>query len=191
MVSGHVGVAFAARARGPSIPMGWLLAATVAPDLVDYAFVATGTCNLSGLYSHSLPAIAVAGTCLGAVAAWRTRSARAGLVVAVLVVLHLAADFVTGRKLLWAGGPTIGLAAYDYPALDFVVELPIVAGGWWILRRTAGAPQWAGSIAMLVVLLIAQVVTDFGGYRKPNACVTHDADGGRRPLALALASGER
>jgi hypothetical protein len=191
MIAGHLGIAFAARARAPGVPLAWLLAASVSPDVVDYAFFATGTCNLSGAYSHSLAAIAVAGGVLGAAAVWRTGSARAGLWVMAMVLLHLAADFVTGGKLLWPAGPTVGLRAYDLPALDFFLELPITIGGWWMLRRTSGAPRWAVSLPTLAILLLAQSVADFGGYRKPSACVAHAGSMRSHQPTLALDSRER
>jgi hypothetical protein len=191
MIAGHVGVACAARARAPGVPLAWLLLASVSPDVVDYAFYATGTCNLSGAYSHSLPAIAVIGGVLGAAAAWRTGSVRAGLWVLAMVLLHLAADFVTGDKLLWPAGPKLGLHVYDVPTLDFLLELPIAIGGWWMLRRTSGAPRWAVSPLTLAVLLLAQSVADFGGYRKPSACVAHAGSMRSHQPMLALDSRER
>jgi hypothetical protein len=84
---------------------------------------------------------------------------------------HLPLDFVTGHKLYWPGGALWGLELYDRPWLDFLVEVPIVLGGWLLLRRSGRAPRWAtvGMAAVGVVLLQATFDLLPGGL-KPTGC---------------------
>ena len=47
-----------------------------------------------------------------------------------------------GARALWLHRPVVGLNLYRWPAVDFVLELPLVVGGWWMVRRAQGA-RWA------------------------------------------------
>ena len=92
----------------------------------------------------------------GVAAALHTRNATTALLVALLVVLHLPADYVTGHKALWLEGPVVGLNIYRWDWLDVLVEVPVVVAGWWLLRRTRFTPRWVVSGAALGALLIVQ-----------------------------------
>jgi glutamate carboxypeptidase len=185
MVSGHVGIAFGARALDRNAPLAWLLAASLAPDVVDYALAAAHVCHPSGLYTHTLPAIGMMACIFGAAAWWQTGNSRSGLVVGLMVIAHIVADYVTGLKLLWANGPIVGLNLYTWPALDFLAELPIIVAGWWMLRRAGGVPRFITSAGMLVTLLIVQAASDVTSYRKPNACL-ETSPGSLSPAERAL-----
>jgi hypothetical protein len=164
-------VAAAARGRWPVVPLFWLVPAAVAPDLLDVMYALAGICSPYGLYSHTLPAAALTAAVLGA-AAWLTTGSRAaGFLVAGVVLAHLPLDFVTGYKLYWPGGPLLGLQLYDHPWLDFLVEVPIVLGGWWLLRRSGRAPRWAAVGAAAVGLILLQGTFDLlHRSLKPTAC---------------------
>ncbi len=179
MIAGHVGIAAGARAldrREADLraPLLWLLAASAAPDVLDAAFALGQYCNPAGAFSHSLPAAGILAAIVGVAAFLHTRSAATALLVAALVMLHLPPDYVTGRKALWSGGPVIGLYIYRWGWLDFLVELPIVVAGWWMLRRTKYTPRWAVSGLMLVALLTVQAAFDISsqvnGTRAPRSC---------------------
>src|SRR5690349_1691432 len=105
MISGHLGLALAARAFKREASLVWLVAASVAPDLVDGAFALVRACNPWQVYSHSLPAVAVLACVFGVGALLTTGSKPTAALAAGLVVSHLAVDFVTGEKLLWPHGP--------------------------------------------------------------------------------------
>jgi hypothetical protein len=179
MIVGHVGIAFAARAldrraENKRAPLVWLLAASVAPDLLDGVYALGKYCNPEGVFSHSLPAVGALAVLFG-VAAWLyTRNATTGLIVAFLVVMHLPPDFITGRKVLWPNGPVIGLYVYRWGWLDFVVELPVIVGGWWMLRRSRFTPRWVVSGLALATLLAIQLSFDaestVNGPRPPRTC---------------------
>lgn len=160
MIVGHLGLALGARAADPDAPLPWLVAAALAPDLLDLGLAAAGVCNVAGEYTHSLAAIAVTAAVLGAAGAWATRSRKTGLVIAALVVSHLLADYLTGTKALWIGGPEIGLELYRWPWADFLVEAPVIVAGWWAARRWGDLPRWIGARIALVVLLAGQLAAD-------------------------------
>jgi hypothetical protein len=160
MVVGHIGILLAARAWRPDAPLAWLLAASVAPDVLDVAYALGGVCNLHGVYSHGLVAIALVACAFAVLAYLATRSAGVALVVGGLVLLHLPTDYLTGEKLGWTHGPVLGLFLYRWPLADFLVELPFILAGWWLVRRAAAAPRWVTARGALVVLLATQAAFD-------------------------------
>lgn len=174
MIVGHVGVAAATRSgwRRPSLP--WLLVACVAPDLVDIALALAGVCNPYGLYSHTVPAAALLAAVVGGAALLVTGSRATAIASALMVLLHLPLDLVTGHKIFWPGGPMMGLYLYQRPLLDFVIEAPMLLAGWWLLRRSRSAPRWATSVLVLGTLLGGQAVIDLAvrGGVKPTACAS-------------------
>lgn len=175
MITGHLGIAGAAHAARRDSSLVWLLVASMAPDLVDALFVAVGSCNPHGLYSHTVPAAALLAVVLGAVSYFVTGRRATGVLVAALVLAHLPPDFLTGHKLFWPGGELIGLGLYEHPVADFVLEALLVLAGWSLLRSRGWAPRWATGRAALVGLLVVQVSVEAVGARKggvkPSACV--------------------
>lgn len=185
MISGHLAIALGIRAgikRSDLFDRGrWLLPALViaaiAPDLADLAYARARFCSPLGLYSHGI--VPLLTTALAAVViGWVlfTNGKIAGL-LALAVLVHLPADFVTGEKLLWYNGPVVGLNLYRWPIADFFIELPVIVGGWWLLRRSPGARQahpWATSALALAALIALQGAMDaaklMGEKVKPNAC---------------------
>ncbi|HUX32647.1 MAG TPA: metal-dependent hydrolase [Gemmatimonadaceae bacterium] len=178
MILGHLGLALGARAVDREAPLAWLVAASVAPDVLDIGLAAGGVCNAAGVYTHSLLAIAATSAVLGVAAAWQTRSGRTALVVAALVVSHLLADYLTGLKALWIGGPIVGLELYRWPWADFAIEAPIIAGGWWAARRWGNLPRWLNARLAVVLLLAGQLAADAvqkpDAIRRPAACAKSD-----------------
>jgi hypothetical protein len=173
VIAGHLGIAGAAHAGRPS-SLPWLLGAAMAPDILDALFVVIGSCNPSGLYSHTLPAAALLAVVVGAVAYFATGQRATGWLAATLVLAHLPADYITGRKLFWPGGELMGLRLYDHPIADFALEALLVLLGWWLLRRRSWAPRWATGRMALAALLVLQLSADIVGSLqngvKPSAC---------------------
>lgn len=172
MIVGHVGVAAATRSVWRRASLPWLLVACVAPDVVDVTFAAAGVCNPYGLYSHTIPAASLLAAVIGGAALLVTGSRATAFASALMVLLHLPPDLVTGHKIFWPGGPMVGLYVYQYPLLDFLIEAPILVAGWWLLRRSRSAAPWATSAVALVVLLAGQATLDMAAGRsvKPSAC---------------------
>jgi hypothetical protein len=175
VIAGHFGVAMAARARWSRLPLPVIATAAAFPDIIDFVTAAMHVCGQNGLYSHSLPAIAIEAIVLGAAATLWYRAPGAGAMVAAMIVLHLAADYITGQKVLWAGGPVVGLNLYGYPLGDFVLEAVVTFTGWRILRRSPARDRWSSAPVMLALLLAAQGALDVASYIvgpvKPNGCL--------------------
>ena len=171
MITGHLGIAAAARSCRPALPLLWLVPVSVAPDLLDVGYALSGICSPYGLYSHTVHAAVLTGAVLGGVAFLASGSRAAGLLTAIIVLAHLPLDLVTGHKIFWPGGPLIGLHLYRRPLLDFVAEVPILVAGWWLLRRTGYGPRWAASAAMVGALVLGQATFDLlERGLKPTAC---------------------
>ena len=174
VIAGHFGVAMAARSRSPRVPLLALMIASVAPDSIDFVTAMLHVCGPNGLYSHSLPSIAIQVLLLGgAAAAWK-RSPRVGVVIAAMVLLHLGADYITGLKVLWAGGPVVGLNLYALPIADFILEAVVTFTGWRMLRTSPMRDRWSSAPVVLALLLAAQAALDVASYLvgpvKPNGC---------------------
>lgn len=171
MITGHLGIAAAARGRWPVLSLMWLMPVAIAPDLLDVAYAMAGICSPYGLYSHTVHAAALTASVLGGGAFLATGSRAAGLVTAGVVLAHLPLDFVTGRKIFWPGGEVLGLHLYQRPLLDFLAEVPIALGGWWVLRRGGHGPRWAALGAAAIALVIVQGTFDLlERGLKPTGC---------------------
>lgn len=170
MITGHVGIAAAVRSGWRDASLLWLLPACVAPDLLDVAYALVGFCSPLGLYSHTVPVVALLSAALGGAAYLATRSRTTALATAAVVLLHLPADMITGNKYFWPGAPVMGLDLYRHHALDFVLESIILVGGWWLLRRDVRAPRWATTSFALGGLLLVQGTLDSVSLGKPSAC---------------------
>ena len=179
MITGHFGLAGAARSisreRMSSALFAALLLAALAPDITDALYSVAGICSPYGLFSHTVHAVAIEAAVVGGAALLVTGSRRVAFLFVAVVLLHVPADFVTGRKLLTPGGEMFGLRLYDVPLYDWLVELPIVLGGWWLLRRSGRAPRWATSAWALGLTLLLQTAFDVTGSVRgrgvrPNAC---------------------
>ena len=174
MYGGHVGIALAGKGFRPAIPLWVLLVATQLPDWTDAAVCVVGISSPpSGILSHSLPAIAVFGGALALLYYGVSRDwAGAGL-VGLTVLSHTIADYATGLKPTWPGGPIIGLGLYRQPAVDFVLEAAVIAIGWVIYRGSLDEARRRSSpvVLMLIVLLLLQFAASvsfamFPGIRK-------------------------
>ncbi len=137
MYAGHIGIALGAKGIRDSIPLWVLVLATQLPDWTDAGLCVAGVRTaIPGIYTHSFPAVAV----LAAVASLfyyaMSRDSAGPWIVGAVVVTHALADYVTGLKPTWPGGPMIGMRLYSYPLIDFVVETLVIGAGWWSYRRT-------------------------------------------------------
>ncbi|MEA3244970.1 MAG: hypothetical protein U9Q74_02310 [Gemmatimonadota bacterium] len=175
MITGHLALAYAARALRKDASLFVLFAAAIAPDILDLGYFAARFCSPAGLYSHSVPALAILAP-VTALAAWAvTRRSDVALAAAALVLLHTPLDLITGYKYLWPGTPVVGLVLYEYPLADFLLEAPLVIAAWWFLRRSGAGPRWATAGFALAALIAVQAAFDtaklFGEKGKPSGCV--------------------
>ena len=185
MITGHFGIAGIVRSlarekmsTGLTVAFGL---ASLAPDIMDGVLFAFGICNPYGLYSHTVHAVVLQAAVIAGAAYLGTGSRVAAVSFAAIVLLHIPADALTGRKLLLPGGEMLGLLLYERPLYDFLLEVPTAALGWWMLRRSGTAPRWATSVGVLILALGVQAAFDISavspGRIKPNACFAN-ADAG-------------
>ena len=164
MIIGHIGVAYAAKGRWPRIPLGALLVATFAPDILREVFASAGLgWRQTNLYSHGLPWCLILAVAVGLLA-WKAladRTRTAGAVIAGLVSVHIALDLISGNKDMGPGGP-VGLYVESFQQLELVIEGGLVLVGWWLMRR-AVAPRWATHWAMPVLLIVLEATYLAGG----------------------------
>ncbi|MDQ2664478.1 MAG: hypothetical protein M3Z05_00530 [Gemmatimonadota bacterium] len=161
MVTGHVAVAYAARARWPRAELFALVVATLVPDLADFVLPQGDQCRTTcELYTHAFPAVLVLAAAMAAISwgVWHRR-VTAGLAGA-LVVVHVLCDMLTGYKKFWIGGPDMGLSLYAHAGADFALEAGMMTAAWVILRRTPQAPRWAVHPIALVLLVLVQAAFD-------------------------------
>jgi hypothetical protein len=205
MLIGHLGAAYAAGARWRTIPVVWLLAATMGPDLARVVLAATGVDRWDlNLYSHLLPWSLLLVAAAALVAWMARRDATSAIVVGALVLSHIALDMLSGRKPLWVGGP-MGLDVQRYQQLEFVIEAALLVIGWRLLRRAAPRALLARRSMLAALLIVEAAYLTRSLLQRPYAtrCIEyplqpcwirrHDRppttwpapDGARRPLGLA------
>lgn len=179
MITGHLGVAGVvcslSRAKMSTGIFFALVLASFAPDIADALYFVLGICSPYALYSHTLYAVVLEAAIVAGAAFLATGSRVTALTFAFVVLLHVPADYFTGRKLLLPGGEMVGLLWYERPVYDYLLEVPTVLLGWWLLRRSGRAPRWATSAWVLALVLIVQTAFDvvFAGTSRgvrPTAC---------------------
>jgi len=155
---GHVGIALAVKGVRRDIAFLVLLLATYASDWIDSGLCLVGAYDPLGMFSHSLPAVAVLSAVGVSVYGVRTRDLVGAMIVAAVVVSHALLDMVTGYKPTWPGGPVIGLGLYAQPAKDFVIESTVIVAGVVLYRRSlpARSRPWIDVALMLGALIIMQ-----------------------------------
>lgn len=156
MYAGHLGIALGARGLRRDAPLWLLVVATQACDWVQAVGCVVAP-SASAMWSHSIPAVGVIATVVGLAALRLTRSRGAALGIAATAVSHVLADYITGDKPTWPGGPTIGLSLYDRPSADLVVETLVVMVGWLIYRRSLDTEARSRSLTWVLLALLVGV----------------------------------
>ena len=162
MYAGHAALALLAKARRPRVPLALLVPVAFAPDWIEWVFTAFGRRNQE--ISHSLVSIGIGATVVALAYGASRRDWSGALAVWLTYVSHWAADFFTGLKPTWPGGPTVGLYLYRRPAVDAAIEFLVIALCWVAYRQSLPAVareraiSWlvpAGLVAMHIAFLFA------------------------------------
>lgn len=172
MYAGHIGIALGARRARDDVPLWLLVLAAQGCDWADVVFGDFDHLPHAELWSHSLLAVAIGALLTGLLALAIARTRGAALLVAAVYLSHIAADYVTGHKPTWAGGPRIGLALYGHAVADFALECAIVVGGWLLYRGSLPRGARRGTLLslLLAALLGAQLLVDISfGLKKWDA----------------------
>jgi hypothetical protein len=114
---------------------------------------------------HALPLLVTGAALAGSVTWARVRSGRAVALVVAAWLSHWPADWPTGLKPTYPGGPWLGLRWFErHPWLDLVVEGALLVVGWLLWRRTLPAPQSPRARVVapvaLAALLLLQLTVD-------------------------------
>jgi membrane-bound metal-dependent hydrolase YbcI (DUF457 family) len=155
--AGHAAFALVAKARRPGIAIAVLVPIAFAPDWIEWVAGAIGYHDRE--ISHSLVSVGVGAT-LVALAWWlATRVAADAVAVWLTYASHWPADYITGLKPTWPGGPMVGLLLYTRPTIDMWLESVLVVVCWLAYRQSLPAPVRRRAILVLVPLgLIAMQI---------------------------------
>jgi len=148
--AGHAALALLAKAKRPRVPIALLVPIAFAPDWIEWIADALG--HHDRAISHSLVSVGI-GASLTALIYWLTTRQRADAAIVWLTyVSHWPADFITGLKPTWPGGPMVGLLLYTHPVWDALLECALVVACWLAYRRTLAARTRRRAILLLIPL---------------------------------------
>jgi hypothetical protein len=160
MYIGHLGFALTGKWLRRNAPLWILVLATQGCDWVQAVACVAASPATSAIRSPSVPAVVVLAAALGVASYLVTGDRGVAALTGTVVVSHLLADYVTGVKPTWPGGPMIGLDLYAHPMGDLVSETAVLVVGWLLYRRSLPPHARSSGLtwALLVVLAGAQVV---------------------------------
>jgi hypothetical protein len=164
MYTGHVALALAARGLRGDLPLFVLVVVSQACDWVELGARAFVPQPAAEVYSHAFPFIVIAAG-IAALLVWLwKRSLGAALTVMALYLSHAPADFITGFKPLWWGGPYVGLGLTGRPGADFMVQATLCACAIAVYSRSLTAHRTrlrqVAIASPLVLLLLLQALSD-------------------------------
>jgi len=151
---GHLGFALAGKGWRQKAPLWLLVLATQGCDWVQVVACVAGPASASAMWSHSIPAVLVLATALSLGSYLGTRDRALALLVGAITISHIVADYATGAKPTWPGGPVIGLNLYSHAPLDFLLESAVVSAGWVIYRRSLPAHAARKQLAWLLLVAL-------------------------------------
>jgi hypothetical protein len=163
MYIGHLGFALAGKGLRRDAPLWLLVVATQGCDWVQIAACVAAPVGTSAMWSHSVPAVAALAAALWLCSYLLTGDRKLAALTGAVGVSHLLADYVTGLKPTWPGGPTIGLDLYSRPLGDLAVETAVLVLGWLLYRRSLPPESRSNRLAwaLLVVLGATQLLGVF------------------------------
>lgn len=159
MYAGHAALALYTKARRPRLPLLLLVVVAYAPDWIEWLVEAASPLHgTSAMVSHSIPSVLVGSTVVAVLALLFHAERPDAVALWLLYLSHWAADFLTGLKPTWPGGPMVGLRLYERPLWDFAIEAVVVGAAWIAYRRSLPATPRRG-VAVLIPagLLLFQV----------------------------------
>ena len=148
MYAGHAALATLAKGARPRIPIALLVPVAFAPDWIEWFLDGVGQRNRE--LSHSLVSVGIGASVVALVYFVVTRARMDAIAVWLTYVSHWPADFITGLKPTWPGGPTVGLFLYSRPELDTVLESLVVGVCWLVYRRSLPVESRNRRVGLLV-----------------------------------------
>jgi membrane-bound metal-dependent hydrolase YbcI (DUF457 family) len=154
MYTGHVAIALGVRSVRRDLPLWVLVLAAQACDWVELLVHPLTPRTSTDVYSHAYPFVLVPALAVAALVWVWKRSTGAAVTVLLVYLSHSLADYVTGYKPLWLGGPDVGLRIIQYPAADFVVQTLVCLLGFAIYWRSLPQTRRRQPSAVLPLLLL-------------------------------------
>ena len=166
MYAGHAALALLAKGIRPRISLAVLVPVAFAPDWVEWFFGLVGRQNR--LLSHSLIWLGI-GAGVVALIYWAVkRQPGDAAIVGLVYVSHWPADFITGVKPTWPGGPDVGMYMYGDPVADIAVEASLVMLCWLVYRRSLPAASRNRPIGWLIPVGLIAMQFGFHAIQKPE-----------------------
>ena len=137
-----------AKSARPRIPITLLVPVAFAPDWIEWFFDAADHHNRE--ISHSLISVGIGATLVALAYFIATRRRGDAVAVWLTYASHWPADFITGLKPTWPGGPTVGLFLYARPYTEFVVEGIVIILCWFAYRRSLPLAARHRKVGLLV-----------------------------------------
>jgi hypothetical protein len=147
---GHAALALLADAKRPRIPIALLVPVAFAPDWVEWIADALGRHDRA--ISHSLVSVGIGATVVALIYWLTTREPADAALIWLTYTSHWPADFITGLKPTWSGGPMVGLLLYKHPVWDALLECVIVVVCWLVYRQSLVPPTRRRATLQLIPL---------------------------------------
>jgi membrane-bound metal-dependent hydrolase YbcI (DUF457 family) len=171
--AGHAALALLAKAKRPRIALALLVPIAYAPDWIEWMADALGHHNRE--ISHSLVSVGL-GASIAALAYWlATRNPADAIALWLVYASHWPADYITGLKPTWPGGPMVGLLLYTRPVLDAWLECTLVVVCWFAYRQSLAGPLRRRAMLALIPLgliamqLVFEATQESGGLSRLSA----------------------
>ena len=166
MFAGHAALALLAKARRPRISIAVLVPVAFAPDWIKLVSESRGNWNTEN--SHSLVSVILGSTLVAVIYYAATRVTADAVVVWLVYASHWPADFITGIKPTWPGGPMVGLLLYAHPVADVVLESVLVVICWIVYRRSLPGFSRQRALTYLVPLGLVGMQILFEAIQSPG-----------------------
>ena len=166
MYAGHAAIALLVKGIRPRISLAVLVPVAFAPDWVEWFFGLAGQENRQ--LSHSLISVGIGATIVALIYWAFKRSASDAAIVGLVYVSHWPADFVTGVKPTWPGGPDVGMFMYGHPFVDIALEASLVVLCWLVYRRSLPATSRNRPIGLLIPVGLIAMQFGFHAVQKPE-----------------------
>jgi membrane-bound metal-dependent hydrolase YbcI (DUF457 family) len=181
MFIGHFALATAAKPAAPQIPVGALMAASQAMDIVFVPLVAAGLesitmpgygqATINAYYTHSIVGTLVIAGLVFAIGKAVWKSQRAAWTLALLSASHWLLDLIVHRPDMPilpgnAGNlPLLGFGLWNYPWASLTIEIILALVGLaiyfrWANQQSASNPRWYWGPAIIAVLFVLLIVSD-------------------------------
>jgi hypothetical protein len=165
--AGHAAFALFAKSRRARISLALLVPVAFAPDWIEWILSSGSTVvtDQDRFLSHALVSVVPCALAVGFVYWLLRRGAGSTMADAATVcavyLSHWAADFITGIKPTWRGGPTVGLMFYNHTWPEAATECALVLLCWWAYHRSLPPASRRREIGWLipVSLIVLEIVS--------------------------------